>query len=915
MDPYCKDTAWDGMCVGECIDSCGQDCSVPEPVGCGDTKCEAIAGEYCDTCEADCGCKAGDVCLFTGACCTPSCTGKVCGDDGCGGSCGVCEPGLGCLEGACVPPTCKGSCGDSSPFGCYCDAACFDYGDCCADVCSVCPDYKDLIGTTPLCPDLSKCGDGTCNAEVFENCTNCVKDCGCKAGDVCLFDTCCTPSCTLDNLCQDDGCGGVCDLCKEGLECVGGKCTAVNNDPGCVPTPTPGCDGCACEQCVFDMDPYCEATAWDGLCVSECIDQCGQDCSVPEPVGCGDTKCEAIAGEYCDTCEADCGCKAGDVCLFDTCCTPSCTKETNCMDDGCGGLCNLCAEGFECLAGKCGKPVTGPGCEPSYEPTCGGCECEACVCAMDSYCCNTAWDGICVGECTGQCGGCKVADLPTCGDGTCDPFAGEYCDTCEDDCGCKAGDVCTMMGVCCTSTCGDKECGDDGCGGVCGQCGEGTMCMDGFCIEVGPGCLATDTPGCGGCPCEECVFAMDPYCANTAWDEICVDECMNACGGCAVILPNCGNGTCDTAEGENCKFCEEDCGCGKGETCTKTGECCMPNCEGKPCGDDGCGGQCGPCGPGLGCVEGACVPVQGPTDCLGPQAPSAADCEGISDIGCCDSTGRVLYCMNGALYCIDCAGLNPQCGWTAQFNYYDCGTDGSADPANAFPKECNLETTECTPACEGKTCGDDGCGGNCGKCSPDKDCVDGTCTSCEPQCAGKDCGDNGCGGICGVCEGDDTCVEGKCTPPCDPVANCDGKDCGDDGCGGSCGDCATGFECNEGKCTPVCDPVANCEGKACGPDGCGGSCGECDKGATCSDEGTCETVVVEEPATPDVGTEEDIVVPTDDATDTPADEGEEETGGGSSSSCATSAAGNAQAALLLAGLLLAVAALRRRVQI
>jgi len=33
---------------------------------------------------------------------------------------------------------------------------------------------------------------------------------------------------------------------------------------------------------------------------------------------------------------------------------------------------------------------------------------------------------------------------------------------------------------------------------------------------------------------------------------------------------------------------------------------------------------------------------------------------------------------------------------------------------------------------------------------------------CVPACAGKECGDDGCGGSCGTCTGDKTCVEGKC---------------------------------------------------------------------------------------------------------------------------------------------------------
>ncbi|XYI03869.1 hypothetical protein ACMHYB_30560 [Sorangium sp. So ce1128] len=36
------------------------------------------------------------------------------------------------------PLSCKGSCGGRAPGGCYCDAACTGYGDCCTDYGPVC---------------------------------------------------------------------------------------------------------------------------------------------------------------------------------------------------------------------------------------------------------------------------------------------------------------------------------------------------------------------------------------------------------------------------------------------------------------------------------------------------------------------------------------------------------------------------------------------------------------------------------------------------------------------------------------------------------------------------------------------------------------------------------------------------------
>src|SRR5690554_3217793 len=56
--------------------------------------------------------------------CVPSCSGKNCGNDGCGGSCGQCDTFDRCVSGVCSPclPDChKKSCGDDScgnPNGC-----------------------------------------------------------------------------------------------------------------------------------------------------------------------------------------------------------------------------------------------------------------------------------------------------------------------------------------------------------------------------------------------------------------------------------------------------------------------------------------------------------------------------------------------------------------------------------------------------------------------------------------------------------------------------------------------------------------------------------------------------------------------------------------------------------------------------
>ena len=102
----------------------------------------------------------------------------------------------------------------------------------------------------------------------------------------------------------------------------------------------------------------------------------------------------------------------------------------------------------------------------------------------------------------------------------------------------------------------------------------------------------------------------------------------------------------------------------------------------------------------------------------------------------------------------------------------------------------------CTPACIGKACGDDGCGGQCGECPGDNTyCMENQCV-CVPSCAGATCGSDGCDGSCGTCVGyQKTCYQGNC---CD--IKCTNKKCGDDGCGGVCGVCRENQMCISGIC-------------------------------------------------------------------------------------------------------------------
>ena len=146
----------------------------------------------------------------------------------------------------------------------------------------------------------------------------------------------------------------------------------------------------------------------------------------------------------------------------------------------------------------------------------------------------------------------------------------------------------------CSQSCDGKECGDDGCGGNCGVCGEAQQCEEGLCVEK--------------------------------WV--------------------CGDGTCSQDGGEDCETCAEDCPCGCGEECMDGG-CAFTACEGAECGDDGCGGFCGTCGSGQECVEGKCECVPDVEVC----DDLDNDCDGETDNGDADEDGYDV--------CSDCDDQNP----------------------------------------------------------------------------------------------------------------------------------------------------------------------------------------------------------------------------------------------------------------
>jgi hypothetical protein len=296
----------------------------------------------------------------------------------------------------------------------------------------------------------------------------------------------------------------------------------------------------------------------------------------------------------------------------------------------------------------------------------------------------------------------------------------------------------------------------------------------------------------------DCSDRLAPGLCNECFEQNCCEEIL-ACDEhptCWTCVDGTNEAACQTAETEALKACA-----GVGGACV---EACMlaVSCE------DTLIGACGRCVAANCCEEvAACASREGCWSCLGN---STEDCWGQTDYE------NVWGCAESACW-DECLGT--YCSEIGQ--YCESGSDCCNGTCT------NHQCATCVPDCDGKQCGANGCGGNCGTCPGNATCQGGQCV-CEPNCYGKDCGDDGCGGTCGTCSGGNPCISGNCCAP-----TCDGKECGSDGCGGSCGICGSGDVCQGGSC---CTPT--CGGKECGSNGCGGTCGTCSSGENC-ESGQC----------------------------------------------------------------------------
>lgn len=166
----------------------------------------ADEGKICG--EAD----GGAACIVptgstNGTGCVPSCGGQICGNDGCGGSCGACPGGQVCTaSGNCTTP-CTPQCAGKSCGG-----------DGCGGSCGACSSSNE-----PLCADPSnnQTGDSTLDYKCFDQGGQCGSWSGYSFCANSQLYWCCSPN------------GAVLEKCQAGTSCVGSQGSNGQCGPAC----------------------------------------------------------------------------------------------------------------------------------------------------------------------------------------------------------------------------------------------------------------------------------------------------------------------------------------------------------------------------------------------------------------------------------------------------------------------------------------------------------------------------------------------------------------------------------------------------------------------------------------------------------------------------------------------------------
>lgn len=506
-DPFCCNVQWDSLCANAANIQC------------------AVCGGGGGSCPPS----ANDCCFpsNTPGCNDPTCCDLIClSDPFC---CNVAWDSLCASAAIASCPVCDGiSICPPSDHDCYStgNPGCTDV-DCCELVCSV----------DPFCCQVF--WDGICVSEAFTFCG--------------------VPSCPLD--CPPGS-------SDEGEPCgsdTNGGCNASSSGTSncCFANFGLGCDDPDCQNTVCSFDPWCCDVAWDGICAMEAQMFCPDLCPVEYNFGsisCGETICATAwaSGGIRDTdwYEITLTDTPGTLVRFsinttlpmvigivDTDGIPDCNLAAFLNPFAVAGFCGQASieaclppgtywffaapngfDGFPCdsgandyyvtleCLGKCDPPACGNSdhdCLTVGGPFCSDEECCLLVCAADPFCCNIAWDSLCVSQANVLC------------------YGGSICPPSDHDCYTTGNPGCTDE-ACCNLVCLADP--------FCCQVFWDSLCVSGAVALCGPPSCPPDDP---------CIAGSTGVCEN----EPCGGD---ANGGCNMSFPifgyiNCGRTICGEA--------------------------------------------------------------------------------------------------------------------------------------------------------------------------------------------------------------------------------------------------------------------------------------------------------------------------------------------------------------------------------
>jgi hypothetical protein len=382
--------------------------------------------------------------------CIPQCTDLECGDDSCGGDCGICDDGIDCTTDKCTGGTC-----DFVPLT----------GDECSDV-------------NPCTGSEGICDEGFCKGallpleaiEDFEECF-CAKDEDCSQFDtnpcdttkmVCdlEIDSDAQPHChdeTVEELDCNDGIDCTDDGCDSGTGCVHmPNDTKCNQSNPCLSATCSKAEGCLYTPTVdIECDDKNLCTVGDTCGAGTC--QAGsEELECDDKVDCTVDSCDPITG--CAYAEDNTICDDSNLCTDDSCdpekdcqndnnvspCDDGflCTVDDICTDGLCAGMPKVCDDKNVCTLDSC-NPDDGE-CQTDPVPNLPSVPCND----SDNLC--TEEDGECVaGECVGPTIPCD--DGNPCTNDSCDPSAG--CIYVNNEASCSDGNSCTIGDYCLQGGC------------------------------------------------------------------------------------------------------------------------------------------------------------------------------------------------------------------------------------------------------------------------------------------------------------------------------------------------------------------------------------------------------------------------------------------------------------------------------